>query len=154
MLQQDRNSKAATANTHNSVAVPIISLRLVVKNLKDAVVCIPNIPAVLTVTLQLLDPITKDVDAIHSNSDVALTLSQLQKDLILRAADVKTLRMDAVKMNELQLMDRNSKAVLVNLQSMVAVLTVLQHLRVQALKDVHLNRHSLEVHSKRLIHRN
>lgn len=141
--QQGPNSKAATASTHSLAAVQIISLRLEVKNLKAAVVCIPNIPAVLTVTLQLLDPITKDVDATLSNSDVALTSSQLPKDLIWKAADVRTLPTDAVKMNERPLMGRNSKAVLVNLPSMVAVLMALHHLRVQISKDVHQSRHFL-----------
>lgn len=145
--QLDPNLRAATAKSRNSDAVLIISLRLVVRNWKDADVFTPNTPAVPIATLQLLDPTTKDADATRSNSAAALILSLWPKDPILRAADAKTLLMDAVKMNGLPLMDPNSKAALVNLLNTVAAMTESLPPRVPTTKDAHRNLNFLAVYS-------
>ena len=144
--QLDLNSKDATVNSLNSAAVLITSLQPVARNLKDADVSTPNTPAVLIATLQLLDPTIKDADVTHSNLVAVLILSLWPKDPILRVADVKKLLMDAAKMNEHPPMDRNSKAVLLNLLNMVVVMTESFPHKDPTMKDVHRNLNFLAVY--------
>lgn len=132
---RDRNWKVAAASTVRLAVAQTIPLRLEDPTSRAAVACTRNSRAVPTATPQPLDPTTKDADATRSNSDAALILLPWPKDPISRDADARTPPMDVVKTNELQLTDRNLKAVLANHPNTVVVSMELLQRRVPTTTD-------------------
>lgn len=130
--------KVVVVNTHHMAAARITRQQLEDQIMKVAVASIQHMDAARTIIPLQLDQISRAVHATHSSSVVAQMELELLLDLDIKDVAVKTPNLVAVRMGGL-LLQILPRIVVVLLQNMVAVLMVLQKLRVKIMKDVKQN---------------